>query len=44
MDGDYSEEDYSDEDFNEDMDSDDSEDAGYPGGDLVPATDMEDNE
>ena len=44
MDGDYSEEDYSDEDFNEDMDSDDSEDAGYPDGDLVPATDMEDNE
>ena len=44
MDGDYSEEDHSDEDFNEDMDSDDSEDTGHPGGDLVPATDMEDNE
>ena len=32
------------DDFEENMDSDDSEDAVSSGGDLVPATDMEDNE
>ena len=44
IDSDDSEEDSSADDFEENMDSDDSEDAVSSGGDLVPATDMEDNE